>query len=380
MKLPTILYSINRKDIKILKTFNFILCFLLSCNFVLSAQGQDIPLSQVKFRKGGDANKISENCYQLNPDINWASGAIWYPEGIDLRKDLTIELEVFLGCNDGGADGIVFIFSPRLAMGRAGEGMGFSGLRPSLGIEFDTYQNFHLGDPSEDHVALLINGSPNHNYNQTRPISIKNLEDCKNHLLKIVWVAQRKELKVSLDGDNIIGFQKNIIADIFNDNPRVFWGISAATGGFRNEHKVCFEKLIFEELAGVEELNSQKKRTLLKGERLVLEDVFFESGKSILKNDSNEELNKLLTFLQANPNMSIGIFGHTDAVGNKSANKTLSQKRAEAVATYLLKNGIPAERLVAKGLGDSKPIASNKTASGRAKNRRVEVYLFRRYP
>lgn len=350
------------------------------CDFTLPAQVQEVPLSQVQFRKGGDANKIAKNCYQLNPDINWASGAIWYPKGIDLRKDLTIELEIFLGCGDKGADGIVFIFSPKLAMGRAGEGMGFSGLRPSLGIEFDTYQNFHLGDPPEDHIALLINGSPNHHYNQTKPIRIKNLEDCQNHELKIIWTAQRKELKISLDGEKVIGFQKNIIKDIFNDNPKVFWGISAATGGSKNEHKVCFKKLIFEELEGTDDFNDQKKRTLLNGERLVLEDVFFESGKSILKKDSNEELNKLLTFLQANPNMSVGIFGHTDATGKKSTNKTLSQKRAEAVATYLLKNGIPTKRLVAKGLGDSRPIASNKTVNGRAKNRRVEVYLFRRYP
>jgi outer membrane protein OmpA-like peptidoglycan-associated protein len=73
-----------------------------------------------------------------------------------------------------------------------------------------------------------------------------------------------------------------------------------------------------------------------------------------------------------NPSYLLGIEGHTDNTGDKTKNLTLSQKRADAVKNYLVKKGIDASRLTAKGFGDTVPVADNKTADGRAKNRRVE--------
>ncbi|MBA4168117.1 MAG: OmpA family protein, partial [Chitinophagaceae bacterium] len=75
------------------------------------------------------------------------------------------------------------------------------------------------------------------------------------------------------------------------------------------------------------------------------------------------------------PAAKITIEGHTDATGKPEANKSLSLKRAEAVKLYLVQNGIEEVRLTAIGFGSEKPLESNKTPEGRAKNRRVEIRL-----
>ena len=74
-----------------------------------------------------------------------------------------------------------------------------------------------------------------------------------------------------------------------------------------------------------------------------------------------------------NPGLKISIEGHTDSTGTAVRNKTLSQQRAESVVSALVKAGIDAKRLSAKGWGQDNPIADNKTEEGRAKNRRVEI-------
>jgi len=67
------------------------------------------------------------------------------------------------------------------------------------------------------------------------------------------------------------------------------------------------------------------------------------------------------------------VTGHTDSTGAKAANEALSKRRAESVKAYLVEKGLNGERIVTKGVGDSQPVASNKTAAGRAQNRRVDI-------
>ena len=108
------------------------------------------------------------------------------------------------------------------------------------------------------------------------------------------------------------------------------------------------------------------------GERIILKNIFFETAKFNLKPSSKIELNKLSEFMKKNENIEIEISGHTDDVGNDAANKTLSLNRAKAVYDYLVKAGVPAERLKWVGYGEEQPIADNSTADGKAKNRRTE--------
>ena len=111
------------------------------------------------------------------------------------------------------------------------------------------------------------------------------------------------------------------------------------------------------------------------GNSIILNNVHFESGKSELLSRSFRELDQLVKTLKQNNSMKIEIQGHTDNTGSSSSNKTLSEKRAETVVSYVIDNGIQKNRLTFSGQGDSKPISDNSTESGRKKNRRVEYVV-----
>ncbi len=105
----------------------------------------------------------------------------------------------------------------------------------------------------------------------------------------------------------------------------------------------------------------------------VLKNVYFDSGKTTLKQNSASALNNLTEVLKAKSTMIVEIQGHTDNVGNEEDNQKLSQGRAEAVKSYLISKGIAPNRVIAKGYGTSRPIADNGTDAGKAKNRRTSL-------
>jgi OOP family OmpA-OmpF porin len=103
-------------------------------------------------------------------------------------------------------------------------------------------------------------------------------------------------------------------------------------------------------------------------------DIQFDTNKADIKPRYHEELKKLADFLKEFPAAKGVIEGHTDSVGSKASNMKLSQRRSESVRSYLIKTfGIAPERIGAKGYGPTKPIADNKTAAGKQKNRRIEA-------
>ena len=104
----------------------------------------------------------------------------------------------------------------------------------------------------------------------------------------------------------------------------------------------------------------------------VLEGVNFESGKSTITQDSYISLMKVVDIMETFPEATFEIIGHTDNIGNKDKNMTLSADRANAVKNFLVEKGITESRMTTKGMGDTKPVASNKTPEGRAQNRRIE--------
>jgi len=111
------------------------------------------------------------------------------------------------------------------------------------------------------------------------------------------------------------------------------------------------------------------------GEKVVLKNVFFETAKFDLKEESKIELDKLVAFLQKNSTLKIEISGHTDNQGDKKSNLILSDNRSKSVSTYLISKGIAADRLTSKGYGDTMPIADNNTPEGRSLNRRTEFKI-----
>lgn len=100
----------------------------------------------------------------------------------------------------------------------------------------------------------------------------------------------------------------------------------------------------------------------------------FASGSAELSEDAKAQFAQAAEAI-AKSNASVRVEGHTDSSGKLESNKTLSQARAESVRTFLVEHGVNAEKVSAQGFGPSKPIADNKTKEGRAKNRRVEIYI-----
>lgn len=111
------------------------------------------------------------------------------------------------------------------------------------------------------------------------------------------------------------------------------------------------------------------------GRKVILHNLFFATGKTQILPQSEQALNELSDFLRDNPTVSIRITGHTDNVGSDKANMTLSEGRAKAVRSEIIKRGIAAERIEAEGKGETEPIADNATEEGRAQNRRVEFTI-----
>jgi outer membrane protein OmpA-like peptidoglycan-associated protein len=112
-----------------------------------------------------------------------------------------------------------------------------------------------------------------------------------------------------------------------------------------------------------------------KGAKIVINNIFFETGKAILSPQSNVELEKAVDLLKTNPRMIIEVGGHTDNVRDDIYNMKLSHDRAKSVRDYLVKAGIASERVQAKGYGESNPIATNDTEDGRKANRRTEFII-----
>ncbi len=111
------------------------------------------------------------------------------------------------------------------------------------------------------------------------------------------------------------------------------------------------------------------------GAKIVLNNVFFDSGKAILRTESFTELNRLVKILKQYPNLVVEISGHTDSQGAASYNQSLSQKRAQSCVDYITAQGVPAKSIVAHGYGEELPRADNTTAEGRQLNRRVEAKI-----
>jgi len=111
------------------------------------------------------------------------------------------------------------------------------------------------------------------------------------------------------------------------------------------------------------------------GNKVILNNIFFDTNKFDLKPESLAELQKLVDFLSVNPSLKIEISGHTDNVGNDQLNQTLSENRAKAVYQFLVDNKIDPARLQFKGYGKTQPIAGNDTDEGRSKNRRTEFKI-----
>jgi outer membrane protein OmpA-like peptidoglycan-associated protein len=123
------------------------------------------------------------------------------------------------------------------------------------------------------------------------------------------------------------------------------------------------------------QIDALNARPTDRGLVVTLGDVLFTSGQADLKAGATGNLDKLVAFLNEYPSRTVMIEGYTDSVGSEDYNQGLSQRRADSVKTYLVRQGIGSVRLVAAGKGENAPVAGNDSAAGRQQNRRVEVII-----
>ncbi len=222
----------------------FFLWFLLAWLSVShGALGQSYSLQGTAVAVGGD-------CYRITDRAKFQSGTIWHQKTINVAVSFDLEFSIKFGNNDAqGADGMMFVLQTQgsRALGQGGQGIGFKGFSPSLGIEFDTYQNRDENDPAYDHVAVVRDGNVNHGgaFTLAGPVPIsatsENVEDGAEHLVRINWIAPRKTLEVYFDCEKRISASVDMGA-IFGLQNKVYWGFTGATGDLFNEQIVCLKK------------------------------------------------------------------------------------------------------------------------------------------
>jgi gliding motility-associated-like protein len=202
---------------------------------------------QTPYILNGTATQRTCNCYVLTEDVQNSSGTVWNKNKIDLSNSFDYYFDVNLGCKDvTGADGIAFVLQTQgTNLGSTGQGVGFKGISPSLGVIIDTWQNDDENDPAYDHLAIQSNGVTDHKStnNLAGPVTAladnDNIEDCNWHIFRIKWDATAKQLDVSMDGISRLSLPIDLVAGIFSGNPSVYWGFGAGTGGSSNKQQFC---------------------------------------------------------------------------------------------------------------------------------------------
>ena len=201
--------------------------------------------------RGSTRTSNNTDCYQITADRQGELGAIWYVDKLQLNRSFDLEFTMNFGGKDNeGADGMVFVIQTvsNQALGQFGQGIGYAGFSPSLGIEFDTWQNPDENDPTFDHIAIVKNGVVNHTSANSlaRPVqalaSTPNIEDGKDHNVRINWDAKRKHLEVYFDCERRVDLDIDLVKDVFLGRKDAWWGFTGATGGSSNNQTVCLKK------------------------------------------------------------------------------------------------------------------------------------------
>jgi gliding motility-associated-like protein len=210
------------------------------------------PSLSAQFRTNGTAISQANNCFRLTTNLGNQAGSVWYLNQVNISQSFDLYFDVYLGCSNGGADGMAFVLQPiSTNVGSSGGALGYGGINPSLAVEMDTYQNSNFGDPAFDHIAVTTNGSVSHTAatNLAGPVTAKannaNIEDCNFHSLRITWDAPDTTLRVYFDCSLRITYQGDIVQNVFNNNPNVYWGFTAATGALTNVHSFCLNYISF---------------------------------------------------------------------------------------------------------------------------------------
>lgn len=215
---------------------------LLGALFFLSSSNIVAQFSTV-----GTAVSLGNDCFRLTQASASQNGSIWSNGSIDLNQNFDLLFDVNLGSNNGGADGMVFVLAPSIpAPGQGGGGIGYLGMSNTIAIEIDTYDNGNYNDIFNDHMAIISNGSTDHNAASTLSPTVNasatnvNIEDGQYHTFRVKWDANTQTLEAYFDCVLRVSYTGNIVANQLNNNSSVKYGFTASTGALSNLQSVCF--------------------------------------------------------------------------------------------------------------------------------------------
>jgi gliding motility-associated-like protein len=219
----------------------------MKCRLLLLLLFVPVAVFTQTYHTNGSAYSENCNCYTLTDAVGTQSGSVWNKIKINLTQSFDYKFDINLGSKDNdGADGMVFVLQNiSVNIGTTGGGLGFSGVKPSIGILIDTYQNTDQNDPVYDHISINRDGDVNHNSanNLDGPVralsNSDNIEDGQWHKLRVIWDATTKKLSAQIDGVDRVQTTLDLVTQVFSNDPEVFWGFTAATGGSNNRQRFC---------------------------------------------------------------------------------------------------------------------------------------------
>lgn len=244
----------------------------------------------------------------------------------------------------------------------------FSSVRPNGLGEDDLYRVDFLPEPKrEETAAANSTGKPEGDGVRTITLRGKVMD-----LKMLAGMEATIELLDLVDGHVVLSF---------TSDPKTGEYMAVVPGGRpyamhvqANGYLLHSENIDPDDVGGPVEMNmTVNLQPMESGTHEVMRNIFFERDQASLSPASLGELGQLLTLLRENPDLRVEIGGHTDSDGSEDHNDELSTRRANAVVDHLVNNGIPGDRLVAKGYGATQPLVANDSDENKARNRRTEL-------
>ncbi|MDD2353453.1 MAG: OmpA family protein [Candidatus Caldatribacteriota bacterium] len=232
---------------------------------------------------------------------------------------------------------------------------------------FDSYKFYVTNEQTQKREEVEIKGKKWQLLYEVRTPSGERVRN----ISKLEFFENYKAAALERGGKVVFEDQGQMVLTIPREDGGITWCRVSGNAGLGQQELVIIDEEGFKKSLtfGPVEL----KEALDSEGRVILYDILFDYDKATLKQESDKQLQYIVTLLLQNPELKVEIQGHTDDEGEEAYNLTLSDKRANTVLQYLQLFGIGSERLLSKGYGESQPVATNDTEEGRAKNRRVEL-------
>jgi outer membrane protein OmpA-like peptidoglycan-associated protein len=232
---------------------------------------------------------------------------------------------------------------------------------------FDSYKFYVTNEQTQKREEVEIKGKKWQLLYEVRTPSGERVRD----ISKLEFFENYKAAALERGGKVVFEDQGQMVLTIPREDGGITWCRVSGNAGLGQQ-----ELVIIDEEGFIKSLTfgpAELKEALDSEGRIILYDILFDYDQATLKQESDKQLQHIVTLLLQNPELKVEIQGHTDNEGEAEYNLNLSEKRANTVLQYLQLFGITSERLLAKGYGESQPVSSNDTEEGRAKNRRVEL-------